>query len=385
MLTPIGPERSTARFPVLLHPDLYQRLRQCGRIARAAVWKALSRLREGLWGGGTRVKRLRGMSRPVYEARVDSGDRLLFTMARAPLRDEPERSAPHLQVWDWVGHDDAERSARRNRSPEAEFLELETVEQCDNDEPPPHPGATFAEVGEETSEPLLQFLLPPEELDVAPEEAAIKWYLVEPGALADEEEFQRLFDQGGDELELKLSREQYRILASPGPLLLAGSAGSGKTTIAVHRLAAAPSSALYLSYSSALVEHARRLSSDLAAARGTGAGRQPDFFTFADLYRSLAKEPPPPDLPEMTEPLFREWFRRSGRPLDPALVWEELRSILKGSCLALDRPMLHEAAYYELGKKRAPLFVEERPEIWRIAQRYQQWLNEEGRYDRIDL
>jgi tetratricopeptide (TPR) repeat protein len=367
---------------VLLHPDLYRRLRECGKIARAAVWKTLSRLREGLWGGGTRVKRLRGVSRPVYEARVDSGDRLLFTMARSPLRDEPERSSPHLQIWDWVEHDDAERAARRNRSPEAEFLELETVEQFEIHEPPPHPGATFAEVGDETSEQLLQYLLPPEELDVAAEEAAIRWYLVEPGALADEQEFQRLFDQGGDELELKLSREQYRILASPGPLLLAGSAGSGKTAVAVHRLAAAPSSALCLSYSPALVEHARRLYSDIAAARGTGAGRQPDFFTFAELYRSLAKES---ETLEMTEPLFQEWFRRSGRPLDPALVWEELRSILKGACLALDRPMLHEAAYYELGKKRAPLFVDERPEIWRIAQRYQEWLGEEGRYDRIDL
>ncbi len=370
---------------MLLHPDLYRRLRECGKIARSAVWKALSRLRDGFWGGGTRVKRLRGVSRPVYEARVDSGDRLLFTMARAPLPPldtEPERSAVHLQVWDWVEHDDAERVARRNRSPEAEFLELEAVEQFEIDEPPPYPGATFAEVGGEASEPLLQYLLPPEELDVAPEEAAIKWYLVEPGALADEQEFQHLFDEGGEELELKLSREQYRILASPGPLLIAGSAGSGKTAISVHRLAAASSSALYLSYSPALVEHARRLYSDLIAARGTGAGRGPDFFTFADLYRSLAQEP---ETPEMTEPLFREWFRRSGRSLDPALVWEELRSILKGACLALDRPMLHEAAYYELGKKRAPLFVDERPEIWRIAQRYQEWLGEEGRCDRIDL
>lgn len=381
---------------MLLHPDLHRRLRRCGRIERATIWKTLSRLREGLWGGGTRVKRLRGVSRPVYEARVDSGDRVLFTMVRSPLRNEPERSASHLQVWDWVEHDDTGRVARRNRSPEAEFLELEAIEQFDIHEPPPHPGATFPEIlpaggtaAAGTTERLLQFLLPPEELDVASEEAPgteanTRWYVVEPGALADEEEFQRLFDTGGDELELKLSREQYRILASPGPLLVAGSAGSGKTAISVHRLAAAPSSALYLSYSPALVEQARRLCCDLAAARGTGASREPDFFTFADLYRSLV----PKDLadaPEMTEPLFREWFRRSGRRLDPALVWEELRSILKGACLALDRPMLHEAAYYELGRKRAPLFVKERPEIWLIAQRYQEWLREEGRYDRIDL
>ncbi|HEX5714841.1 MAG TPA: hypothetical protein VF179_01705, partial [Thermoanaerobaculia bacterium] len=376
------------RFPVLLHPDLYQRLRDSDRPSRAGVWKTLRLLREGHWGGGTRVKRLRGVARPVYEARTDSGDRLLFTLARSPVENDPDRIAAHLQVWDWVGHDDVDRTARRNRFPEAEFLELEAVEQFDIDEPPPHPEATFEEIAATpaadtgTVEPLLQFLFPPEGLEVRSEqEPGIRWYLLEPGALAGEEEFQRLLDEGGEELELKLSREQYGILRSPGPVLLAGSAGSGKTTVSIHRLAAAPSSALYLSYSPALVEHARKLYRDLAAARGAEA-RPANFFTFAELYRTFAKEP---EAPEMTEALFHEWFRKSGKALDPALVWEELRSILKGACLDLDRPMLDEAAYYELGKKRAPLFVDLRPEIYRVAQRYQQWLADDGRSDRIDL
>ena len=394
------PPGGRARFPVLLHPDLYQRLRQSDRPARGRVWKALRRLRDGHWSGGTRVKRLRGIGHPVYEARTDSGDRLLFTMARAPLSAEPERMAAHLQVWDWVEHDDAERVARRNRSPEAEFLELETVEQFEIDEPPPHPEASFAEVVPEPAspEPLLQFLLPPEGLELHSEEPgpAIRWYLLEPPSAASEEDedthLQRLFDGGAEELELKLTREQYEILRAPGPVLLAGSAGSGKTTISVHRLAAVllepHPTALYLSYSAALVEHARRLFHDLVIARGLDPDtlQGPDFFTFSDLYRSLV----PRDFAEhharpMRETLFREWFRRSGKPLDPALVWEELRSILKGACLKLGQPMLDEAGYYELGKKRAPLFVDERPEIYRIAQRYQEWLGEEGRCDRIDL
>jgi hypothetical protein len=341
-------------------------------------------LREGHWGGGTRVKRLRGVARPVYEARTDSGDRLLFTLARSPVENDPDRIAAHLQVWDWVGHDDVDRTARRNRFPEAEFLELEAVEQFDIDEPPPHPEATFAEIAAETEtvEPLLQFLFPPEGLEVRSEqEPGVRWYLLEPDALAGEEEFQHLLDKGGEELELKLSREQYDILRSPGPVLLAGSAGSGKTTVSIHRLAAAPSTALYLSYSPALVEHSRKLYRNLATARGAEV-RPANFFAFAELYRSFVKGP---DTLEMTEALFHEWFRKSGKSLDPALVWEELRGILKGACLDLAQPMLDEAAYYELGKKRAPLFVDERPEIYRVAQRYQLWLAEEGRSDRIDL
>ncbi|HKI06319.1 MAG TPA: UvrD-helicase domain-containing protein [Thermoanaerobaculia bacterium] len=394
-------------FPVLLHPDLYQRLRRSERGTRARVWKVLQRLREGHWGGGTRVKRLRGIGRPVYEARTDSADRLLFTVTRSALADQPDRFASHLQIWDLVEHDDVERTARRNRSPEAEFLELETIEQFEIDEPPPHPEARFDEVpadGSGEDDPLLRFLLPPESFAPDPGEGMIegivggvRWYRLEPAILADEEEFQHLFDAGGDELELKLTREQYEVLEAPGPVLLAGSAGSGKTTLAAHRLALAAASAavsseqltpaLYLSYSAALVEHARGLVRDLLLARGEDPGRNPpDFFTFGDLYRSLV----PRDFREhqarpMTERMFREWFRKSGRSLDPALVWEELRSILKGACLSPTQPMLDEAAYFELGRKRAPLFVNERPEIYRIAQRYQEWLGEEGRSDRIDL
>ncbi len=385
-------------FPVLLHPELYRRLRRGGRGETARFFKTLTRLRAGHWGGGTRVKRLRGISRPVYEARTDAGDRLLFTVVRSAEAEAPGRSVPHLQIWDLVPHDDAERTARRNRSPDAEFLELDTLEELAIEEPPPHPAASFADIPSDdpadASEPLLRFLLAPGDADVeAGEETVggIRWFRLDPAYLVREEELQRLFDTGGDELELKLTREQYEILRRPGPLLLAGSAGSGKTTLAVHRLAAAalepnPPTVLYLSLSAALVEHAKGLYGDLAAARGRAPATAPDFFTFTDLYRSLV----PRDVHEhqarpMTEALFREWFRKSGRPLDPALVWEELRSILKGACLSLDQPMLDEAAYAELGRKRAPLFVDERPEIWRIAQRYQEWLAEEGRTDPIDL
>ncbi|HJX29018.1 MAG TPA: hypothetical protein VJ885_13990, partial [Thermoanaerobaculia bacterium] len=122
-------------FPVLLHPELFRRLRNSERGMKTRLWKALRRLRDGQWGGGTRVKRLRGVGRPVYEARTDSGDRLLFTMVRSADAARPDRMVPHLQIWDLVAHDDAERTARRNRAPEAEFLELETVEEMAIEEP----------------------------------------------------------------------------------------------------------------------------------------------------------------------------------------------------------------------------------------------------------
>jgi DNA helicase-2/ATP-dependent DNA helicase PcrA len=435
-------------FSVLVHPDLYQRLRHGPRPLRARVHRTLARLRDGRWGGGTRVKRLRGVARAVYEARTDGGDRLLFTMARRPAGGagvadpaDPkhrERLVLHLEVWDLVEHDDAERVARRSRAPEAEFLELGTLEEFDIAEPPPHPeapvGAFTPPPGEDDGAgDLLHFLLPATlatpETPAIPENGAmerswatggtpgsrpaggetapwgaddecvdnIRWFRLDPAWLADEDEFQRLLDRGGDELELMLTREQYQILQAPGPLLLAGSAGSGKTTLAVHRLVEAALTPgcgriLYLSYSAALVEHARRLFADLLAAHPKGAAggttpAQPDFHTFDDLYRSLvSRDFAAHQARPMNAASFEEWFRRAGRALDPALVWEEVRSILKGACLRLERgAMLPAEEYFDLGRKRAPLFVEVRPEIYRIAERYQEWLTEEGRLDSIDL
>lgn len=371
-------------FPVLLHADLYRRLHRLNRTEQARVWKTLGRLREGRWSGGTRVKRLRGVARPVFEARSDDGDRLLFTLARAASPSEPDRLVTHLQVWDFVAHDDAVRVARRNQAPEAEFLELESLEEMAIDEPPPHPEATFDDlVLDPDEEPLLQYLfpaVPPSITDADAITGGIRWLTLE-GASPEAEE-----------LALQLTAEQYRALTAPDPLLLSGSAGSGKTTLAAWRLAAAALAepaprTLYLTYSPALVSYTRELVQGLVLARGGDPERNPPLYaTFDELFASLVPhEEGAHRARPMTEPRFRAWLNKAGRPLDAALVWEELRSILKGACLDLGQPMLDEAAYYELGRKRAPLFVAQRPDIYRIARRYQEWLAEERRTDRIDL
>ena len=89
----------------------------------------------------------------------------------------------------------------------------------------------------------------------------VRWYVLPERLLLDEAQWQELMDRGAEELELKLTAEQYAVVRAPGPVLLSGSAGSGKTTIAVHRLAAALGTAagvraLYLTYSPWLRDHA---------------------------------------------------------------------------------------------------------------------------------
>src|SRR5437899_3396068 len=384
-----------ATYPILIHSGFYKILRDSKADLRARVRKTLLRLREGQWNGGTRVKRLAGAAQAVFEARVDAGDRLLFTAIRAAASDDPAHLTTHLQVWYMFHHDNVRRRARRNLVPEAEFLDFSPMEEFEITEPPPEPAASLDEVSPDGDEALLHFLIPPDGFQSRTGEGingGVRWYLAPPFMLADESEFQRLMDQNDGELELKLMRNQYEILRAAGPLLLAGSAGSGKTTIAIHRLVEARSQleagrVLYLSYSPWLVDYARRLYRDVTTARGGDAeAAPPHFSTFADLYRKLIpRNQALAGADVVTQESFAAWLKHSSPHIDAALVWEEVRSILKGASLNLGRPMLEEREYYDLGRKRAPLFVNERPEIFGIAQRYQQWLSATGRVDQIDL
>src|SRR3989442_15826224 len=188
---------------------------------------------------------LAGVGQAVFEARVDAGDRLLFTAIRAADSDDPARLTTHLQVWDIVRHDEVRRRTRRNLIAEAEFLDFNTVEEFEITEPPPEPAAALDEVSTDGTEPLLHFLIPPDGFQSRSGEGitgGVRWYLAPEFMLAGESEFQRMIDQAEGELELKLMRDQYEILRAPGPLLLAGSGGSGKTTNAIHPLFGAAAS-----------------------------------------------------------------------------------------------------------------------------------------------
>src|SRR3989442_9274306 len=118
-----------ATYPILIHSGFYKILRDSQANLRAPVRKTLLRLREGQWGGGTRVKRLAGAGQAVFEARGDSGDRLLFTAVRAADRDNPEPLTTHLQVWHVVHHHSGTRRARRNLVPAAAFLDFKPIEE----------------------------------------------------------------------------------------------------------------------------------------------------------------------------------------------------------------------------------------------------------------
>uniref|UniRef100_A0A8C0GTY1 Tetratricopeptide repeat and ankyrin repeat containing 1 n=1 Tax=Chelonoidis abingdonii TaxID=106734 RepID=A0A8C0GTY1_CHEAB len=72
---------------------------------------------------------------------------------------------------------------------------------------------------------------------------------------------------------------------------------------------------------------------------------------------------------------------------NPALVWKEIKSFLKGSFEALSCPQgkLTEEEYKKLGRKRSPNFKEDRSEIYRLFCVYQQIRSQRGYFDEEDV
>lgn len=72
---------------------------------------------------------------------------------------------------------------------------------------------------------------------------------------------------------------------------------------------------------------------------------------------------------------------------NPALVWKEIKSFLKGSFEALScfGGKLSEEQYKKLGRKRSPNFAEDRSEIYHLFCLYQQIRSQRGYFDEEDL
>ncbi|KAM6170370.1 TPR and ankyrin repeat-containing protein 1-like [Rhynchocyon petersi] len=72
---------------------------------------------------------------------------------------------------------------------------------------------------------------------------------------------------------------------------------------------------------------------------------------------------------------------------NPALIWKEIKSFLKGSFEALSCPQgqLTEDMYQKLGRKRSPNFKEDRHEIYHFFCLYQKIRSQKGYFDEEDV
>jgi tetratricopeptide (TPR) repeat protein len=450
------------KYLLLLNDALKKYLLALPDRERRRLREKLDFLETGFWDAGVRVKKLKGTAaRVVFEARMDRGDRLLFTLGS-------HRGRTAIYVWGISRHDAVPAAAARIVPLNAPFLDFEPLEREDRSELviDTLPRAWLSQEDVEQKVPE----------DYGPQ----KWLVLDEG------EWQRLLsspDPDGFEAFLFLTREQEDLLRAKPPVLLSGTAGSGKTTLAVYYLvrgAGGGSHRLFLTYNPLLRGLAERIYNGLVFRQGdVPAGAAPRFMVFRDLLREIThgvSERFPAEsevgLVEFTQ-IFND--HPSHRGFDPELVWEEIRSIVKGSKMPLNPPRLARLAarfaarqmswrereelgeyllgiqnltiarpaeafiarksslggyqgflrsvatgdaesarecdavlqellrlvagseadftspllsaeeYFALGRKRAPSFIYDRREIYRIAEYYQERLGRSGRWDEIDL
>jgi len=174
---------------------------------------------------------------------------------------------------------------------------------------------------------------------------------------------------------LSFDDAQAAVFATPLPLIVIGSAGSGKTALTLEKLKTLPGHGLYLTRSSFLVENARSL---YYAHRYANDGQEVDFLSLAELVETIQV----PSGREARWPDFAAWFTRhqgAFKLREPHRVFEEVTGVLTGSAEA--GPYLSEDEYLALGVRQSIFVGEERRSVYRVFERWLAYLRQNGLFD----
>lgn len=174
---------------------------------------------------------------------------------------------------------------------------------------------------------------------------------------------------------LSFDETQSEALRQRPPLILIGSAGSGKTALALEKIKTLTGDILYLTLSPYLAEHARNL---YYAQHYENDAQNPDFLNFREFIESLRV----PEGRPVTFRAFAGWYgrHRHSYPIkDAHMLFEEFNGVLTGS--AIDRPFISREVYLTLGIRRSIFAEDIRRLVYDIFEKYRRWMADEGWYD----
>jgi hypothetical protein len=287
------------------------------------VEPAYRKVTEAIGRGDFRAAQVKKLAGPAhgkfYRARLGGADRLLFTL----VRHEDQACALMLEV---IAHHDYGKSRflRGAAVDEGRIPDADPVEAIRDAEP-------------------LRYL--------HPERTAVH-LLDKPLS----------FDDAQDSL--------YR---HPPPLIVAGSAGSGKTALTLEKLKHVRGEVLYVTHSAYLARNAR----DLYYAHGFDPPEQePTFLSYREFVESIR-------VPQGREIGWREfaaWFarmRQSFRDVDGHQAFEEIRGVITAD----PGGVLSREAYRALGVRQSIFPADRRDALYDLFEKYRVWLGEAQRYD----
>lgn len=166
---------------------------------------------------------------------------------------------------------------------------------------------------------------------------------------------------------------QEAIYRLPAPLVLVGSAGSGKTALTLAKLRQAEGEVLYVTQSPWLAQSAR----GLYEAHGyENPAQQAQFLSYREFLETLRVPPGR----EVTFAAFRAWFERHRqhyRFTDAHPCFEEFRGVIGSQ----PEGVLAREAYLALGPRQSIFESAQREAVYDLFGKYRQWLAESGLYD----
>ncbi len=159
------------------------------------------------------------------------------------------------------------------------------------------------------------------------------------------------------------------------PLIIVGSAGSGKTALVLEKLKELPGEIAYISLSKFLVENASKI------YYSSGFDNEKQEVEFLSLHNYLSGWEKPKGK-EVTFRQFNSWFFRYAQTVrinEPYRVYEEFKGVITGS--PVHTAWLSQAEYLELGVKQSIFSTVERERLYPVFLKYLEWLNESNLYD----
>ena len=166
---------------------------------------------------------------------------------------------------------------------------------------------------------------------------------------------------------------QEAIYRQPPPLILVGSAGSGKTSLILEKLKHAEGDVLYVTHSAYLAQNARSL---YYANSFEHDGQDAEFHSYREFVESIRV----PDGREATWGDFSGWFSRIlqvFKDIDRHQAFEEIRGVIAAGSSGI----LCREDYLALGVRQSIFAEEKRDKLYDLFEKYRAWLAEAKLYD----
>ena len=176
---------------------------------------------------------------------------------------------------------------------------------------------------------------------------------------------------------LSFDDAQQAVYEAPAPLVLVGSAGSGKTALTLQKFRLARGRVLYVTQSSYLAQSAQTM---YYAHGFEPDGQEPEFLSYREFVETLQV----PVGHELTFAAFCGWFERhrnaakaSTGGLDAHALFEEFRGVISSRADGV----LSRESYLGLGVRQSLLAADQRSAVFDLFEKYRAWLDGAGLFD----